>query len=270
MVPDDRAEQRQKSSSRPGEYRMPLCRKLLLTAAMTGNDVGVTFGQLYAVALLQILGVPVTYVSLYPIVTGPLTMILLNVFGHISDKGSNHQKRKIALFVLNSAIMLIGLAMLIVANLLLMANENRSNWTKESNSLAESSGRLGPNTTGTSLVESTGEQGMTSVGSALADASVTPHEKRHPGENEATSEGGSDLLSIPLTGALGITGFIFYDTGYDLNIAATRACVLACSPKTDHTSILLLALVMAALGGCINNSVGLVDLAAILGYDGDR
>ncbi|KAL8569552.1 hypothetical protein ACOMHN_044690 [Nucella lapillus] len=47
------------------------------------------------------------------------------------------------------------------------------------------------------------------------------------------------------------------DMGYDVNLGTSRACVLACSSSSNHRVLLVLALVMAALGGCVFNSLGL-------------
>ena len=255
------------SRVKSAEYKMPVYRKLLLTAVMLGLDVCAAFQHMYEVPLLRVLGVPVTYLPLCPVVTGPLSLILMSVLSRISDKGPNHQKRKMAVMVLLSAILLAGIAVLAAANFMLLSNGKQTSKTKVSNCTSGGDGfGLNNNTT---LIECTGDDSTDSVGSLASGVSRFPHEERQlPDEND--TEGITDIWSMPVTAVLGVVGFVLFDTGYDVSIASTRVCVLACSPKDDHTSILILALVMGALGGCINNSIGLADYAAILGISGDR
>ena len=55
--------------------------KLLLCAAFAGNDMVVSFIQLYEVPLLQELGVPISWVSLYPLMSAPLCVLTLTCLG---------------------------------------------------------------------------------------------------------------------------------------------------------------------------------------------
>lgn len=232
---------------------LPLYRKLLLAATMTGNETCVSFQQLYEVPLLQILGVPVALISLYPIVTGPVAMVMLAVLGYCSDKGSNHRQKKVGVVVLNTILTLCGVSLVIMANVMLLTSAGN---TDDPVSLADKNVTFGPLeniTVASSLI-------TLPATTTIPTANMTSAE---PLQTEAEEPG---LFSLPTTAVLGVLGFCLMDVGYDANIGSTRSCMLACSPAADHTSIFVLALVMAAVGGCINCGLGLVDLSHALDF----
>lgn len=250
---------------------LPLHRKLLLNAAMMGNGMCIAFQQLYEVPLLQILGVPVTYVSLYPIVTGPTAMLLMSLQGYFGDRGPHHRQKKIAILTCNCAVVLFGIAVLVWANLLLLYNRENKNVTIVPEYLYSHS-LLMPASVTPNLI-------TPAENSSVDDSVIKPLEKTlniavsSYNENvsiavpqEQQEDGDAGMLAM--TAILGLVGFSAMDIGYDSNVAATRSCVLSCSPKTDHTSMLVLALVMAAAGGLINNVFGLVDLSHLFDFGG--
>lgn len=229
------------SESSSGHPTMPLYRKLLLTALLTGNDISVSFEQLYQVSLLQILGVPVTYVSFTPVVSGPLAMILVSLQGYLGDKGLYHKQRKVAMVVFNAFIILSGLIILIGANLMMMSEIAT---TDKNFKVIEDDSQT--NTTSFTVLNSRQEGNRTM---------------------SLTEEGAPAAVSM--TAILGLLGFCIVDVGYDMNIAATRSCILSCSSRQEHTPLLVMALVMAGAGGCITTLLGTLDLSAVLGL-GDR
>ncbi|KAL8573443.1 hypothetical protein ACOMHN_032458 [Nucella lapillus] len=75
-----------------------------------------------------------------------------------------------------------------------------------------------------------------------------------------------DFSGIPLKAGLALLGYVMLDVGVDGSIACIRACVLsACGARTEHTSILLIGLVMASGGGLSMAAQGLVDFPSLLG-----
>ncbi|KAL8564554.1 hypothetical protein ACOMHN_003312 [Nucella lapillus] len=252
------------ASGRGGHYTMPLYRKLLLSAMLTGNDAAVSFEQLYQVPLLQVLGVPITYVSFTAIVSGPLAMMLMNVLGYLSDKGQHHRQKKVAMVVFNSFLILTGLVILIWANVLMVYGKatGMNDTVVRDNLLTEvfhennPSVNLSFNPENLSFTENAGNL-------RLRENPTTKLLR------ECRKEDEFNFLSMPTTALLGLLAFCLLDTGYDLNTAATRTCVLACSSRQEHTPLLVMALVMAGAGGCITTLLGTVDTSAILNW-GDR
>ncbi|KAL8571946.1 hypothetical protein ACOMHN_026158 [Nucella lapillus] len=241
----------EKMDSVKGEHSLPLYRKLLLSAVMTGSDMCTSFEQLYMLPLLQILGVPVTFVSLAPAVTGPVTMILMNLFGYCSDKGPRHRFKKLAVVAVSSSLILCGMFVLIGANLLLSRSgtDAASTADKEKKNM-EYSPQIYPHYRFRNWTELS--------------------RKIWRGNNsEIMAEDDTGMLSLPVTAIMGLVGFSLMALGYDLNISASRSCILVHTPQRDHTNILVLGLVMAAAGGCFNSLLGMLDLSAVFDT-GDR
>ena len=273
MPPDEgvkaaiKSEKHESGNSNNEDSSLPLHRKLLLNAAMMGNEMCVAFQQLYEVPLLQILGVPVTYVSLYPIVTGPTAMLLMSLQGYFCDRGPHHRQKKIAILTCNCAVVLFGIAVLVCANLLLLYNHEKKNVTIVLEYLYNHS-LLMPTSVTPKLITPAENSSVIMPLERNLDIAVSSYDENVsiavPQEQQEDDDAG--LLSM--TAIVGLVGFSAMDIGYDINTAANRSCVLSCSPKTDHTSMLVLALVMAAAGGLINNVLGLVDLSHVFDFGG--
>lgn len=277
MPPDEgvkaaiKSDKHESGSSNNEDSSLPLHRKLLLNAAMMGNEMCVAFQQLYEVPLLQILGVPVTYVSLYPIVTGPTAMLLMSLQGYFCDRGPHHRQKKIAILTCNCAVVLFGIAVLVCANLLLLYNHEKKNVTIVPEYLYNHSLLMPTSVTPKLITPAENSSVDDSVIKPLKrnlDIAVSSYDENVfiavPQEQQEDDDAG--LLAM--TAIVGLVGFSAMDIGYDINTAANRSCVLSCSPKTDHTSMLVLALVMAAAGGLINNVLGLVDLSHLFDFGG--
>ncbi|XP_076441999.1 uncharacterized protein LOC143281007 [Babylonia areolata] len=247
----------QPPGSRNRDGSLPFYRKVLLAAAMTGSEICVSFQQLYQVPLLQIQGVPVTYVSLYPIVAGPVALLLLNLSGRLSDRGSNHQKRKAIVVALIAAITMLGIALVVVANSNLLSVDEctgSSNATTCFEELREPENQ--------SHFTFTNESFLTSDDFPAMVTAVT----NHSAARRESSLDDEDTLSVPVTALLGLSGFTLMDIGYDVNQASIRTSVLASSSQSDHSVLLLLSLALAAFGGCITNTLGLLDLSQLFGW----
>ena len=118
--------------------------------------------------------------------------------------------------------------------------------------------------------KSSGIEGMITALEKNLDTGVFSSDENVPSaiSQEQQEDNDKGLTSMPTTALLGLVSFCAMDLGYDANTAASRSCVLSCSPKADHTSVLVLALVMAALGGLINNVFGIVDLRHVFDFGG--
>ncbi|KAL8613408.1 hypothetical protein ACOMHN_057128 [Nucella lapillus] len=236
----------------------------------------VAFGYLYQVPLLQHLGVPITYLSLYPLVTGPANMIILNLFGRLIDKGSNHKERKVIAVVVVFFLCLTGVVLILFANLLTLSKEkgiyptsgvsSGSRWKRSSRNETESpynSFSLDNNTNDSILNMSAVYSGDTITSHNVSTIAAEEDEWRMSLHKQG-HDSGSELTSLPLTGVLGLLGQATLDMGCDLSSGTVRACVLACSDGSEHTVLLVLALVLAAVGGCALNLLGLLDLSPLL------
>ncbi|XP_076441991.1 uncharacterized protein LOC143281004 isoform X1 [Babylonia areolata] len=252
----------QPPGSRNRDGSLPFYRKVLLAAAMTGNEICVSFQQLYQVPLLQIQGVPVTYVSLYPIVAGPVALLLLNLSGCLSDRGSNHQKRKAIVVALIAAITMLGIVVVVVANSKLLSADQCTGSTNETTCFDESDSPGRRDADNQSHFTFTNESFLTSDDFPAMVTAVTDHSAAR----RDSSLDDEDALSVPVTALLGLSGFALMDIGYDVNQASIRTSVLASSSQSDHSVLLLLSLALAAFGGCITNTLGLLDLSQLFGW----
>ena len=77
---------------------------------------------------------------------------------------------------------------------------------------------------------------------------------------------------IPLTGILGILGYICLDIGFDLGNPMCRAFILEHSPSSQHTHLLFTATQIASLAGLFMSSLGVFNLPGVIetifGVDG--
>ena len=60
-------------------------------------------------------------------------------------------------------------------------------------------------------------------------------------------------------------GIVLLDVGYDIMTGISKSFILACSPRSEHTSLLLLGLIMASAGGVTTAGLGVVDFASLFG-----
>ncbi|XP_076449328.1 uncharacterized protein LOC143285791 [Babylonia areolata] len=86
------------------------------------------------------------------------------------------------------------------------------------------------------------------------------------GDSDSGDDWGSDPLGlgIPLTGLLGILGFVFMDMGNDFNNSCLKSFVLTCTPRRQHDSLFVVGVLMSAVGGCVAAVLGVLDIAALL------
>lgn len=167
----------------------------------------------------------------------------------------------------NCAVVLFGIAVLVCANLLLLYNHEKKNVTIVPEYLYNHS-LLMPTSVTPKLITPEENSSVIMPLKRNLDIAVSSYDENVSIAVPQEQQEDDDAGLLAMTAILGLVGFSAMDIGYDINAAATRSCVLSCSPKTDHTSMLVLALVMAAAGGLINNVLGLVDLSHVFDFGG--
>nr|KAG5685421.1 hypothetical protein BaRGS_001506 [Batillaria attramentaria]KAG5686482.1 hypothetical protein BaRGS_018734 [Batillaria attramentaria] len=180
MAPDGKfmEDQGHLKDVKDGAGRLGLGRKLLVVAEFLGVESSMTYEQLYLIPILQSLGMPLSLASLVGLVSGPVGAVLVPVFGWLSDRGSNPNRRKLLGVVFSTGLLLLD-------------------------------------------------------------------------------------TGVPFTAGLAMFGFIVYEVGYDQTSSVVRAWILTCSPHTEHTSLLVLGLVMAGLGMIVTSALGRVDFPSL-------
>nr|KAG5694221.1 hypothetical protein BaRGS_035325 [Batillaria attramentaria] len=309
MAPDDHCEvKRDKRLSEarqgpkvPGQNQLRLIQKLALNMGMLANDAVVAFCQLYTVPVLQSLGTPVTFVSLTPFISSPLSVLVLPVLGYFSDRGNNLPRRKVFATWVSFFLSVAGLVLISSASMTLLMRSSGANWTRIYN------GSTDPNdvhlkTTPTYMVSpdldldlhknAPSAHPAMNAGNAswflnesdpahlirhadskkqlplnLSDedweSGHVPHS--HELSNTSTPDNSSHhTIHLPLTAVMGIVGFALTEVGYDASSTSVKSLVVTCSPREAHTSVFVLGLLMAAVGGCLAGITGLTDLSSVL------
>ncbi|KAK7507944.1 hypothetical protein BaRGS_00000909, partial [Batillaria attramentaria] len=72
------------------------------------------------------------------------------------------------------------------------------------------------------------------------------------------------LQKVPVTAGFAMLGFVVYEFGIDNANSFSRSWILACSSRCEHTSLLVLGLVMAAVGGISTAALARVDFLSLL------
>ncbi|KAK7506864.1 hypothetical protein BaRGS_00001715 [Batillaria attramentaria] len=67
----------------------------------------------------------------------------------------------------------------------------------------------------------------------------------------------------PLKAWLGMVGYIIIDVAFQFSIAFGKSWVVLCSPRPEHTSVLMLGTVMSSAGGLLTSVITTIDLQDI-------
>ncbi|KAK7497644.1 hypothetical protein BaRGS_00011039 [Batillaria attramentaria] len=215
--------------------------KFLLNAAMLGNESSLAFITLMSVPVLQSLGAPLEYVSILYIFQGAAAAVLIPIIGVVSDGGPDPRVRKIPLVLLSNSISLVGGGILIAASF--MRISTLGDYTRQI-SLTNAA-----NTSQAGLLSDSSSEPSLPFSQETTSATVTP------------TGSGSDVTS---TAILGMLAYAVLELGYDTTNSCVKACVVTCTPRAEQTSVLLLGLLVAALGGCCTALMGSLDLTALL------
>ncbi|KAI8790482.1 membrane-associated transporter protein [Biomphalaria glabrata] len=213
------------------------CWQLLLVSAVCGIEMCLSFEQIYAVLILQYLGVPVNLVSINGVVCGGISMVLLPILGVLADKGSNPKMKKTATLIVGMFTFLSGLSILAFCGIIKM-DKVPADLTKVNSS-----------------------QIFNDYNSTISvfDYNSTANDSMTPGVND------NDYSSLPLTAFLSITGFALMDIGFDISMSLTRAFVLEVVPSFQHTRMLMVATIAQSLAGTTFSGIGCFDFPGILG-----
>ncbi|XP_076468109.1 uncharacterized protein LOC143298948 [Babylonia areolata] len=242
-------------------HSMGIGQKLALNASLWGNEASTDFEQLYTVPILQTLGLPMRLASVTGAVAGPTAFLLLPLLGWLTDRGSNPVRRKTMAAMFACGVTLLGMLCVIMANILhfsyLLENSVNINSTAHASHPAESGAWNGEVTTS--------GQGT--------DASDTAHGPDYgatdsTNDNLATfgiTQAHTENFEVPFKAGLGLLGFILLDIGFDASNACIKSFVLTCGPRSEHSSLLLIGLVIASAGGVSTASLALVDFGPMFG-----
>ncbi|KAK7498697.1 hypothetical protein BaRGS_00010074, partial [Batillaria attramentaria] len=233
---------------------------------------------------IQTLGMPMSLASLTGLAGGPMGAVTIWLLGWLSDKGSGPNRRKMLNVLLSGSIMTAGCVLVVLANVMHL-HAVRDGAAMNCSSMPMSNISLPDLPDGSSGTQASGVQGITNLDPVstedplegttqsvvLAVASSTPDTFTNP--TTVSPESAACLLNsgIPFKAGLGMLGFILIEVGYDATNSFARSWVLTCSSRPEHTTMLVLGLVMASLGGVSTAALGVVDfqfVSGILSVDG--
>ncbi|KAK7506813.1 hypothetical protein BaRGS_00001664 [Batillaria attramentaria] len=222
---------------------MSVVQKLLLNAQLLGNEANTNFEQLYTVPNLQLLGMPLKLVSLTAVVAGPVGTLLMPLLGWLSDKGSNPNRRKMMTVILCMALLVSGVFCVVLANVLHL--QSRSNPIPAAK-------------------DATDLKGRESNTSPRYSSKIQTAYQRHW---NVTADG---KTGPPFAAQIGLLAFVLLDVGFDLTNAFVKAWVLTCSPRAEHTSVLMMGTAIGSVGGLVTSTLAVVDFDVSLFGLGDN
>ncbi|KAL8611000.1 hypothetical protein ACOMHN_042616 [Nucella lapillus] len=216
--------------------------------------------QLNVLPVLQLLGMPLFLSSLVPLVSGPLSVLLLSFMGWLTDRGSNPQCRKIAVTILVSGILMLGMVCVLAANMIHLNQlyENVDVCTNASSVVVTTPVYSDcENNTGSSIVVGT-EGGLGQFGKK--------NESRFQ-EILVTESCGNDktFFMVPFKAMLAMLGFVLIDVGFDGTSSFTKVYIATCSPVSERASALVVGMIMASAGGLFMSLLGMADMTSFLG-----
>ncbi|XP_076468259.1 uncharacterized protein LOC143299052 [Babylonia areolata] len=242
-------------------HSMSIGQKLVLNASLWGNEASIDFEHLYQVPILQTLGLPMRLATLTGAVAGPTACLFLPLLGWLTDRGSNPHRCKTMAAILTCGLTFVGLLCIIMANILhfsyLLQTSVNINSTAHA-SLPSSFDWVGHMTT---LGQRTGMSETANGPIPRATGSTDSPAILGVGVTDACV----DNSEVPFKAGLALLGFILLDIGYDAFNACIRSFVLMCSPRSEHSSLLIIGLIISSCGGMSTASLGLVDFGSMFG-----
>ncbi|XP_076446964.1 uncharacterized protein LOC143284182 [Babylonia areolata] len=256
-------------------HRMTLTRKLLLCAQLGGTEAIINFQQIYTVPILQTLGMPLSLTYLPGLVSGPSSILLLPFLGWLLDRGHNPQRRKFASIVFAAGVQTLGMLCLLLANAMhlgyLMDYSGAAVRMETGGSGSPSNHSVSSHSSASNLSVSEFVK-MNASGGQDVNSFVFADDPE--GANSFTVNGSSlqaydtGSVNVPLKAGLGMLGVILMDLGFDCSNCFVKAFLVTCSARAEHTSLLVVGVVVGAVGGVTNAALGLVDFTSLLGLDG--
>ncbi|XP_076468078.1 uncharacterized protein LOC143298931 [Babylonia areolata] len=244
---------------------MSILLKLALNAACLGSEASNGFEHLYTVPILQTLGLPMRLASLTGAVAGPTAFSLLPLLGWLTDQGSNPVRRKMMAAIFACGLVFMGMLCIIMANIfhfnyLLEISANNSAHAPLPSDLSDPF-KNSP------LDSSDWDDDATTVGQRTATKG--PVSRATDSTDSLAILGVPDVYAendeIPFKAGLGLLGFILLDIGFDASSSCVKSFVLTCGPRSEHSSLLIIGLVIASAGGVSTTSLALVDFGSMFG-----
>ncbi|XP_070196825.1 uncharacterized protein [Littorina saxatilis] len=181
-----------------------------------------------------------------------------------------------------AAVLFLGMSLLIVANLLHLSDLMRYSEMQGSPSdllplwnASAKSELLLHNETSPFNVSTIPNDSLGYENSILVSSSSSRNSESVPftavlsseaaGNETGQNEPSKNPSEVPFKAGLVMVAFILLDIGYDTLNGFTKSFILTCTPRSEHTSVLLVGLVMASAGGVSTAALGVVDFASLLG-----
>ncbi|KAK7483060.1 hypothetical protein BaRGS_00025723, partial [Batillaria attramentaria] len=277
------------SEQKPAETTLfPLHKRLMLCLVLVAMESYISFEEIYMLAVLQRADVPTSLVSLPGTLSSAIGVFIIPLLGWASDRLTRctclGQKRPFAMLTLT--VITIGMSILIGVSgvMLYHVPDNQANFTnsqlptvtsesafpQRAVSNGTSSLRL-PLRTGSSLPSFETSDGVTTaiqynnttISGRYDEMLAGMLQNSTPlGNNSGRGldEAGQD---VPPLGILGVVGFTLADHGYDSSFSTLKAYMLAVTPPSQHDSILVMATLLGAVGGCLTSLLGFLDLTSV-------
>ncbi|PVD21093.1 hypothetical protein C0Q70_19259 [Pomacea canaliculata] len=257
------------AAQQPAPY--PLSKRVLLCLVMVALESFINFEEIYMLAMLQRVQVPTIFVSTPGTFSSAIGVFVIPLIGWASDRflccPSLGQKRPFA--VLTLFISVVGLCLTLAVNVLTLytpPTPGNVTTTASLDHVDNQSLFLTLPTVGRYNINDHVPDALPISGSGSTNLSVPLSAEVINSSTYANSTqtiDSSNTNFISALGILGILGFTVADHGYDSSSSTTKAYILAVTPPSQHSSLLVTATLGGAIGGCITSMLGFVELSGI-------
>ncbi|XP_059155443.1 uncharacterized protein LOC131940704 [Physella acuta] len=196
----------------------------ILSSALFGSEVTVTYELIYMVLWEKLLGVPLQFVSLAGVISALLGILLIPLMGRFGDSG-NRFSRKGCLVVFSGSMQALGAVVFIVGCSLKVYQDS----------------------------------GKCDVTGCSGNACFVGTTNGTTNDTSTVTEESVSSVSSTWTATLAVLTFVLVDIGFDTGSSNIRAFMLESVQESQHTKVLSLGVMMAALGGCVFSLMGLID-----------
>ncbi|KAL8600218.1 hypothetical protein ACOMHN_062508 [Nucella lapillus] len=241
----------------------------MLCAQLVGMEAAINFEQIYTIPVLQTLGMPLPLTYLPGLVSGPTSLFLLPLIGMLIDKGRSPYRRKFAALVFAAGLQITGMLGVLTANFLhlryLIDLNNTTLGDNGSDGFVNSS--VVPTSVGDLYVDGFGKY-ISGKNISVLGQDSNPDSFVRSGDIKSSAvsldEAYQSTSSAHFKAGIGMLGFILMDLGFDASNCFVKAFLVSCSPRADHTSLIVLGVMMGAVGGVTNAALGLLDFTSFL------
>ncbi|XP_059151781.1 solute carrier family 45 member 3-like [Physella acuta] len=219
-----------------------------LVAAMLGIESCITMEMIVMIANVQTLGVPVRYSSLSGIVGAVCSLLFIPTVGYFIDKLAVSILFKAKLLIGSVCLQLTGTLVVLTANclkLFVYADDNKE--VSQRNAFITK-------TTHYPELNSLSYINQSTYSSNLTEREGFGYASRYEPDNE----------EIHFYAILAMIGYSLNDCGYAPSNCFLRTFALASTPIEEHESVLVKAIFLSSLGGCLVAVLGSVGVGTIL------